>query len=99
MDSGKGSGRLVVMDADFLCAADECRKYGDRLKDIIVQYKQIMQYISMHGFVDGLITSNILSIVMEVEKYPDMIDDAINEINTLLNSYVKEIDEADKFVY
>lgn len=93
------SGNLIEMDADFLCAAKEFERYGERLKEIIIKYKDIMQYISMHGFVDGLITNNILSIVIEVEKYPDMIDSVVNEASKLIENYVKEIDGADKFTY
>lgn len=93
------SENLIEMDADFLCAANEFENYGNRLKEIILKYKDIMQYISMYGFVDGLITNNIISIIIEVGKYPDMIENVIDEANKLIENYVKEIDAADNFTY
>ena len=99
MAAGQSSGNLIVMDADFLCAAETINKCGDKFKGVIDQYKQIMFYISAHGFVDGLITSNILEIEEEVDKYTLIVDGIVNQSKMILESFAKEIDSNDNFKY
>lgn len=93
------SGNLVVMDADFLCAAEEFRKYEEFLNSLLDDYVEVMEYISMHGFVDGLITQNVMGIAQEVGRYPGKLKSTASEISTILKDFAVKIEDVDKFKY
>lgn len=99
MAMGKSSQELIVSDSDFLYSAEECKKYGNDLKEIIENYKEIMQNIFSYGIKDDLTTKNIFKIIMEVEKYPDMIELVVSEASKLMEQYVQEIEVEDEFIY
>lgn len=90
---------LFITEADFLYASDELKKYEDRLNSVIKEYINILQYILMHGINDKLTNTNIINIISQVEKYPDMLEDSVIEARRIIEHFLQNINLADNFKY
>lgn len=90
---------LIVVDSEYEYASKKFKNYGKYLKIRICDYVVIMNYLLEYGIKDELISNNIRSIIDEMKKYPDLIDNLCSEIGELCTQYRNDIDEADDFLY
>lgn len=93
------SSNLIIVDDEYVQAANEIVKYGNNLKTIIDEYVTIMEYINTVGIKDTEIKAAIDALLVVVGRISASIQDVTGDLYRNMDNFIGEIDIADDFIY
>lgn len=93
------SNNLIIVDDEYVQAANEIVRYGNDLKMIIDEYVTIMEYINTVAIKDREINFSIQSLLIVVGKISASLQDTTGELYRNMDNFIGEIDMADDFIY
>lgn len=93
------SKNVIIVDNNFIDAAEQIAAYGIRLGDALREFSNIMEYIIEYAVLDEKIRAKLISLKEQLAPLENEVLLQTREVQSSLKSYITEVDEADQFLY
>ena len=93
------SKNVIIVDNNFIDAAEQIAAYGIRLGDALREFSNIMEYIIEYAVLDEKIRDKLISLKEQLAPLENEVLLQTRAVQSSLTSYITEVDEADQFLY
>lgn len=93
------SGDLIVFDEEYDFAKKEIKEYGESLAKLMNSYVCKVKYVMDSAIKDELITEALQNLIEQINPLMSIVNEITQQISNDCESFVREIDAADDFLY
>lgn len=93
------TGQLKVDTDYYYSVAGYCYRTGNQIEDMLTDYIQKMQIVSEKGLVSGETADAFAEFISYAQKLQGIIKDISSDAHSFCNDYLRQIDEADDFLF
>jgi len=90
---------LVIDDEYVVGVGGHCKTRGRELEDILIEYIAILEEIRTEAILEGEIANALTDYIACVKLLRDRITAISNNIQTVTNNFVTDVDEADSYLF